>query len=93
MRLFLNGEEREVVVDDQFPCSGGEPAFSKSNGPELWVLLLEKAWAKVCRSYENTIIGYTGEALKALTGAPVKFLDHSFEEDIWEELLQADKSQ
>lgn len=36
------------MLDDYFPCSDAEngPCFSNSNGNELWVLLLEKAYAK-----------------------------------------------
>jgi hypothetical protein len=56
------------------------------------VLILEKSWAKLCSNYESTIIGYTSEALRALTGAPIKFLDHQFEEDIWEDIFKADKA-
>ena len=39
---------REVVVDDYFPVTkDGEPGFSSTEGGEIWLPLLEKAWAKV----------------------------------------------
>jgi len=91
VKFYINGELCPVAVDDCFPCRDGQPAFSKSNGNELWVLILEKAWAKACGNYEKTVIGYASEALRALTGAPVRFLDHEFEEDIWQIILEADK--
>ena len=51
--LIINGEPRTVCVDDNFPfCPFKDDwAFSKSIGNELWVLLIEKAWAKVFGSY------------------------------------------
>jgi len=54
-------------------------------------LILEKAWAKVNKSYENTITGYASEAFRALTGAPVEFYNHDYEEDLWDTLVQADQ--
>lgn len=37
-----------VRVDDYVPCvMNGGPVYSRGNGPELWVMLLEKAYAKV----------------------------------------------
>ena len=37
-----------VVVDDLFPCfPDGGPAYSRNHGNELWVMLLEKAYAKL----------------------------------------------
>lgn len=33
-------------------------------------MLLEKAWAKLYKSYKNTEAGYVSEALRILTGAP-----------------------
>ena len=48
LKICKNGEWMEVTVDDYFPCSiEGGPLFSRSNGNELWVLLLEKAYAKI----------------------------------------------
>ena len=57
IKLFKNGEEQEVVVDDYIPCKNGSPIFSKTNGRELWVILIEKAWAKLHNSYCRIIGG------------------------------------
>lgn len=43
------------------------------NGPELWVLLLEKAYAKINGCYANVEAGLTGNAIRDLTGAPYDF--------------------
>jgi calpain-15 len=53
VNLFISGEKRTIVVDDYFPYDPEKKdwAFSKSIGKELWVLVLEKAWAKVFGSY------------------------------------------
>jgi calpain-15 len=78
MKFFINGEPVTVVVDDYFPfCNHKDQwAFSRANSNELWVLLLEKAWAKIFGSYQRIESGTSGEALPALTGAPAEFLFH-----------------
>lgn len=48
-----NGEKKQVIVDDYIPCKKDIPYFSKGNGNELWVIILEKAWAKLHGSYER----------------------------------------
>lgn len=54
LRICKNGEWQNVIVDDYFPCfPNGGPMFSKSNGNELWVLLLEKAYAKIHGGYKT----------------------------------------
>jgi membrane-bound lytic murein transglycosylase MltF len=50
------------------------PLFSKSNGDELWVLLAEKAYAKIHGSYEAIESGHSYEALMDMTGAPIKLI-------------------
>lgn len=72
--MCYNGEWKAVWIDDQFPChkSYSEPAFTKGNGNELWVLILEKAWAKLWGSYGVIEAGLCREALRALTGAPTE---------------------
>jgi len=64
-----------VVVDDAFPCAknpgytnDGKPVFAQLNGNELWVLLLEKAFAKFVGSYAMLEGGQTCWALQAMTG-------------------------
>lgn len=47
-----------------------EPAFSSSVDGGLWVILLEKAWAKIYKSYKKIEAGFTIEVLHDLTGAP-----------------------
>jgi calpain-15 len=46
-----------VIVDDQFPCLYKRPIFSSANGKELWVLVLEKVWAKIHGSYKRIEYG------------------------------------
>lgn len=71
IKLCKNGEWQTVTVDDWFPCdNSGNPIFSRSNGPELWVLLLEKAYAKLHGSYMALKGGFANEAFTDLTGCP-----------------------
>jgi hypothetical protein len=80
MKFYINGEPKIIVVDDYFPyCNHKDDwAFSRSSDEkEIWVLLLEKAWAKIYGSYQRIEAGTTGEALPALTGAPSDFMFHA----------------
>ena len=85
-----NSEEEEsgkfvdVVVDDLLPCKadGGYPStlYLKMNDEgEIWPLLIEKALAKWCGSYENLDGGHCAWAMATLTGWPtdsyIKFGD------------------
>lgn len=71
LKICKNGEWQEVVVDDYFPCvPNGLPMFSRGHGNELWVLLLEKAYAKVHGGYKNIVAGKPHEAMQDLTGCP-----------------------
>ena len=64
MRLNYNGTWKVVTIDDFFPCYlHGGPIFTYGNGNELWVMLVEKAYAKVHGTYYNLCGGQVKHAL------------------------------
>lgn len=76
VRLFDDqaGVWRHIEVDDRIPCNAttGAPLFAQPIDGELWVVILEKAFAKLCGSYARLEGGLTLWALHAMTG------DHVF---------------
>ena len=54
VKMLYRGRWRELVLDKNFPFLDNEPAFSKSHKEELWVMIIEKAWAKLYNSYKQT---------------------------------------
>lgn len=73
VQFCKNGSWVEVIIDDQFPCSrSGGPKYSRCHGHELWVLILEKAYAKLHGSYAAIESGLPFEAMMDLTGEPYK---------------------
>ncbi len=90
VNICKNGEWKEVVIDDYFPCYQDEPAFSKSNGDELWVLIMEKAWAKLHGSYERIEAGFAENVFRDLTGAPCEVVHNDDPELLWKKLLEAE---
>ena len=58
VRILYHGILREVVVDDYIPVTPqNTPLFAKpAGGREIWVMILEKAWAKLHGSY-GAIVG------------------------------------
>jgi hypothetical protein len=66
----------KVSIDENIPTRRGASAlFAQPRGGELWVAMLEKAFAKFCGSYGALDGGHTAWALNALTGDPVWRLD------------------
>jgi hypothetical protein len=67
-------EPRTFRLDDRFPSdASGRPVYAQygdmsGQGPELWVMLMEKAWAAARGSYENIHFGSAADGLRALTG-------------------------
>lgn len=64
-----------VLIDDRLPVFGftdkkpGKPYFARCRNPdELWVSLIEKAYAKLHGSYESLIGGFVDCALNDITG-------------------------
>ena len=76
MRLSKNGVWQELTIDDYMPCHlEGAPLFTRSHGNELWVLLLEKAYAKLHGCFDNLREGSPNEALQDFTGMPTVVYD------------------
>eukprot|EP01125_Pyxidicula_operculata_P018703 TRINITY_DN666_c0_g1_i1.p1 TRINITY_DN666_c0_g1~~TRINITY_DN666_c0_g1_i1.p1 ORF type:complete len:735 (+),score=183.88 TRINITY_DN666_c0_g1_i1:24-2228(+) len=72
-RFFKSGEWREVTIDDRIPCVQKDgkwrPAFAQCKDiNELWVPLIEKAFAKLHGSYFKLEAGFTDEGFVDLTG-------------------------
>lgn len=79
IKCFKNGRPTSIVVDDFFLCSpnSGLPCYAHvdvqgRNQNELWVMLLEKAWAKLHGCYERIESGMPYRALMDLLGAAGK---------------------
>ena len=72
------GQWKVITLDDYIPCSpGGLPLFSMTSKLDLWIMLLEKAYAKMHGSYSTLKNGHTYEALMDLTGCPCKYFSFS----------------
>jgi len=52
-----------VTIDDFFPAIDSEAVFSLTNDHSLWLLILEKAFAKLNGSYLSLRGGFAHEAL------------------------------
>lgn len=55
INLYVNGLRTPVIIDDFIPVwpHNNEPIFARSKREDLWVLLLEKAWAKLHGTYSR----------------------------------------
>ena len=51
-------------------------------------MLLEKAWAKIHKSYERIESGFAENVLRDLTGAPTKVLPHD-DPELWDNMWDA----
>ena len=83
VKFFINGTEYPVVVDDYFPVHpNGHIAFASSKDDELWVSILEKAWAKLHGTYARTEGGLPSFAASHLVGVPSESRRHDSIEDV-----------
>jgi hypothetical protein len=87
--FYEKGQKRTMFVDDHFVQRYGDFLFAKPNGGEIWVLLLEKAFAKYEGGFSNIEGGLPSDPLKFLTGAITR--DHSKIKRCWDELVSAIK--
>lgn len=78
-RFYVEGEWVEVITDTRIPCIHNEvtdklaPIYSRSsNRKELWVSLIQKAYAKALGSYEAVSKVKVSDLLVHLTGGSVQ---------------------
>ena len=85
-RFFKQGKWVNVIVDDALPFrADGTLLFARSHPPgQLWVPLLEKAYAKLHGSYQALSGGEISYALVDLTGGASEYirLDSSIGENL-----------
>jgi hypothetical protein len=93
--LFIDGRWTIVPVDDYMPVNKftNNLLFTRTNGREIWVILLEKAWAKVNGGYINISGGFTSESLNTLTGFPTTHFDNqkANKDELWGKILDAEE--
>jgi len=96
VRVFHDGGWKRVVVDDLFPTKYRQLAFGRGKGKQLWVSILEKAYAKLHGSYAAITGGRAFDALFDLTGAPCEAINLEKEDTdlnmVWGRLLSFQQS-
>jgi len=90
--FYENGKKKIMFIDDSLVLTKSKYLtnfeFAKPNGEELWVMLLEKAYAKYEGGYSNIIGGLMYPELKWLTGAHTRELKNR-DPQCWKEILSA----
>jgi len=69
VRFYKNGVFQDVTIDDFFPTKYHQCAFASSGKRgEVWVQVLEKAYAKLHGSFDAIEGGFVNDALVDMTG-------------------------
>lgn len=98
-KILHCGILQEVVVDDFIPVNAkNQPLFAKaSGGKEIWVIILEKCWAKLHKSYAAISGGLPHEVLHAFSGAPTFYnsmpVKREQQDELFKVILEADKNE
>lgn len=98
LRLCVRGIPTEVSIDDYIPCRKEDgklvPLFSSSKSKEIWMMLIEKAFAKLYGSYTAYERNSIEETFEYLTGKPAMqhVCDNMPEDTLWELIFTADKA-
>ena len=93
--IFINGLWELVLIDDYFPYAGTyfkQLAFGSSRDDELWLCLLEKAWAKINGCYAKIGCGGTpNEVFDVLTEAYSEYytVNKNNKDVLWKKMLDS----
>jgi Calpain family cysteine protease len=79
IKIFHKGLVEHVTIDDYIPCcvETNKPLFSFNQDESLWLPFLEKAFAKLYKSYKSLEIATVQDYLYDLTGWPTETLEFS----------------
>ena len=71
VKLLKDGHKIEVLIDDFVPVESDSlsPAFSRCKQDQLWVILLQKAYAKINGSYSRLTNAALPDIMRDFTGA------------------------
>ena len=95
--FYINGQWKLVLIDDFLPYLGTsfkQFAMSKSESNEIWVSLIEKAWAKVNGNYARIGCGGSpNEVFDVLTEAFSEeiTIKQNQKEEIWNKISDGEK--
>ena len=97
INFYLNGKPKLILVDDNFPCIKGKNKNDNSNSfsfgssfeHEIWVSLIEKAYAKLRGNYQKMEIGQAQLSFEILTGAFTYQIDVAKNKsNLWDTLME-----
>lgn len=94
--FYVDSKGVERFCFAQVRAKYNEQTRNQVEEPELWVMLMEKAWAKICGSYEQAELGTAAEAFNNIDGTPVEVnFVKDYEKDnnyglLWEKMQNAD---
>ena len=92
--FWVNGVQTPVIIDDYIPVTmSGKPAFASCKNGEIWVSLLEKAWAKLHGTYLRTQGGLPCFAANHIMGVPGKSVHNNSKtkEQFFDLLMRSDQ--
>lgn len=92
--MTKNGAPVNVIIDDYFPTKNQAAVFTSAHGNELWVLILEKVWAKLHGCYHRIIGGQCHQTFRDVTGAPAWEImskpEEGEEDNVWERIVEGE---
>lgn len=91
IKLYIQGDPKHILLDESIPINDrGEPAFINPPLEQFWILFVEKAIAKVNRSYGNSLRCFVSELLPLLSNIPLIKHNHEdySEKEIWKKIKE-----
>ena len=75
--IYINGDYQKLILDDFLPLVKDTTTlrFAKPDKEEIWLPLLEKAFAKTHGGYGSLITCDVAEVIQCFTGVPVEKFD------------------